>query len=214
MQGVRRYEAETKTFSKYAYFTRMKYGPVYILGAAVGNSSKTKASDIIKLYASVDEEIAAKENTSCCLKYDGSSGPVYHRQPVIAKNDLKRPTKLSPFHYSCLNAKPGIIPNGVALTFSPFTCGEEHVVYRKPFVSVSEPGNKLAICTKAAYGSISAEMIIEWMETYKYLGVDKVITYFLKDLNHNARKVLEYYASTGILDLYYFEPAAAGMRQV
>ena len=79
----------------------------------------------------------------------------------------------------------------------------------KPFQTLKTPG-QIAIGTKTAFGSINSEQIIEWMETYKYIGVDKVVSYYMKILNADALKVLKYYESTGYLDLTFYEPAAEG----
>ena len=102
-----------------------------------------------------------------------------------------------------------IIPLGAAVTVANYTCSESHVSYVGPFFPLKEP-NKIALGTKTAYANIDAEMIIEWMETYKYLGVDKVLTYYMESINSDAFDVLQYYASTGILDLFYYEPANEG----
>ena len=45
------------------------------------------------------------------------------------------------------------------------------------------------------------------METYRYLGVDKIVTYKHKGLNTATAKVLDHYASTGFLDLFLYEHA-------
>ena len=46
-----------------------------------------------------------------------------------------------------------------------------------PYFPLREATEKVAIGTKTSYGNISAELIIEWMEAWKYIGVDKVPTY-------------------------------------
>lgn len=186
----------------------MKFGPVYVFGATMGNSSELASWDLVKVYASVNK-IFSKSNVSCCLQYYNGK----RIQPILYYTRPNPETELTTYHYTCLNPKPGTIPLGVALTLDIFTCEEDHVVYRKPMAPREEAGTRLALCTKAAYGNRSAELIIEWMEAYKFLGVDKVVGYYLKDLNADARKVLVYYASTGLLDLYYFEPAEPGNQQ-
>ena len=197
-------------YYKNSSFTRMKFGPVYIFGTTLANSTDYTQWDLVKVYAYVDERIL-KKSTDCCLKYKNGSDSEYYQQPI---QSMERPvgmTILSTYHYTCANRRPGVIPDGIAITFKNYTCSEEHVTYRKPFLPLREPVKKLALCTKLWHGPRGAEMIIEWMETYIYLGVDKVISYFLNNLNSKAKQVLQYYASTGILDLYLFEPTATGM---
>ena len=195
-------------FIKHNYFTKMKYGPMYIFGVTIGNSTSSAHWDIIKIRASMGLIYAKERHFICCLKYIDKR--YYIRQPVTAFNKRHKHEPLSASHFTCKNPRPGVVPDGVALSLNNQTCSDEHVTYRKPEAPQREPGVKLAICTKLAYGTRNAEMLIEFMEVYKYLGVDKFVTYFLEDLNKDARKVLEYYASTGILDLYYFQPAAEG----
>ena len=189
----------------------MKFGAVYVLGVAVGNSSKTARWDTLKVYASVYKDTPTT-GLCCCVKYRevNGSGYGYIKQPILTAAKPNPPSELTSFHYTCSNPRPGIIPDGIAVTVGHYTCGEEHVVYRKPYLPLRESKTKFALCSKMAYGNRSAEMILEWLETYKYLGVDKIVAYFLKDLNWEARRVLEYYASTGFVDLYLYKPAADG----
>ena len=74
---------------------------------------------------------------------------------------------------------------------------------------MKEP-EKIVIGSKLAYGNISAELIIEWVEAMKYIGVDKIVTYYLRSLNTDALNVLRYYASEGVVELYFHEPANEG----
>ena len=61
-----------------------------------------------------------------------------------------------------------------------------------------------------AYGNISAQLIIEWVEAMRYIGVDKIVTYFHKSLNSDALNVLRHYAAEGFVDLSLYEPAKEG----
>ena len=199
-------------------YTKMKFGDLYILGAAGGNTSDNVAWDIFKVYGTLNMSLCKQDDIRCCLKYS---------VPLNKSNIVKyRPVKdhmfmqymhviesiLRGFHFTCPNKRhaSGTVPVGIGLTIRGLSCTDRHVTYVKPYFPLKETGNKLAIGTKMAFGNVSAEWIIEWMETYKKLGVDKVLTYVLKEINQEALKVLEYYSSTDILDLYYHEPAASG----
>ena len=104
----------------------------------------------------------------------------------------------------------GLIPIGLALTlFSNITCSENHVTFVQPYFPFKEPA-KIVIGSKFAYGNVSAELIIEWIEAMKYIGVDKIVTYYLRTLNADALNVLQHYASEGIVDLYFHELANEG----
>ena len=104
--------------------------------------------------------------------------------------------------------RSGYIPVGLAVTING-TCSENHVTYVQPYFPVKEP-EKIVICSKLTYGNVSAELMIEWIESMKYIGVDKIVAYYMRGLNRDALNVLYHYASDGILDLFFYEPANEG----
>ena len=199
--------------TKVASFTKLNYGPIYVLGVAAGNSSDKVAWDIFKIYASI-ELLKLKNRTKfkCCFMYDLSNGTQFVETAPKYTRRHKFPCAVIAHHFTCPNKwhEAGILPNGVSLVINEMSCEQQKVNYISPFYPKREPGTKLAIGTKMAFGSIDAELIIEWMETYIYLGVDKVVTYYIQNINRRALKVLQYYESTGILDLYQFVPADSG----
>ena len=201
---------------KVSRFTRMKFGEVYILGIVGGNSSENATWDIFKIYAAVGRTILKHDKLSCCFKYKRNNVTDYLNQPIINTHHPVPQGDLTATHYTCNNPniELKVIPDGVGLTTSKHTCDEIFVTYLRPYLPLREPGITLALSSKAAYGNISAEMIIEWMETYKYLGVDKIVTHYLWTINKHALNVLKYYSSTGILDLYAHEPANSGSQVV
>ena len=93
------------------------------------------------------------------------------------------------------------------------SCSENHVTYVEPYFPLKEP-NKVVVSSKFAFGNVSAELIIEWVEAMKYIGVDKIVTYYLRTLNAAARKVLNHYSSKGILDLHFHELASEGKQHL
>ena len=194
-------------------FTPMKFGPAYVLSSAVTNSSFRSRLDVIHVYASMYDAVLRYTNVSCCLKFKGETTFDYIKVPVTVISSPLKKQPLSSYFYECQSAKPGTIPYGVGITVDELDCSEDdHVTYIHPMVPQKQgSGVTMALCNKGAFGSVSPELIIEWMETYKYLGVDKVSTYFLEELNEAAKKVLYYYSSIGFVDLYKFIPAMEGM---
>ena len=192
--------------------TPMKFGPAFVLSSAVINSSSWSSFDVIHVYTSMYDAVLRYTNVSCCLKFKGKSTFEYFKVPVkVSKSPLKKQT-ISTYFYACPSTKPGVIPYGVGITVDALSCSEEdHVTYIQPMVPQKQAGVTMALCNKVAYGNLSAELIIEWMETYRYLGVDKVVSYFLDELNHYAQKVLFYYSSIGFVDLYKVQFAMDGM---
>ncbi|KAL4220649.1 hypothetical protein ACF0H5_021045 [Mactra antiquata] len=78
----------------------------------------------------------------------------------------------------------------------------------KKFVAIEflkkQPKDSLAVCSKIAYGQLSAQRLIEWLEIQKLVGVDKVLTYYY-NLNSEAMKVLLHYYKEGFVDLRPFD---------
>ena len=104
----------------------------------------------------------------------------------------------------------GQVPVGLAVTLRNIRrCSKSHVEYVPPHFPAKEPG-QIVIGSKLAYGNIDAEQIIEWVEAMRYIGVDKIVTYYLRSLNTDALNVLCHYASEGFVDLSSHEPANEG----
>ena len=196
-----------------SFYTKMNYGPVFILGAAAGNSSWQGDWDIVKIYGIVNMKDFRHVKFRCCLKYRSRSdkNATFKVDPMNVVKFWKTAI-LRAHHFTCPNIKhkDGTLPVGVGLTKDKLSCEDSNVNYIKPFTPLKEPDITLAIGTKLAFGNISAEMIIEWMEMYKFLGVDKVVTYYVDEINKRALQVLRYYASTKFLDLYHHKAADSG----
>ena len=193
-------------------FTNMKFGPIKILGVVGGNSSSASVWDIYKVYAQIN--ITHFNNTiyRCCMKYKSHTLAVDDSRTNITYMYAEYKELFGLFHFVCSNKhnELGVRPVGVAITASGGTCSEEDVVFIEPYHPLRQPGSKLVIGAKLAYANISAMSIVEWMESNKYLGVDKIVAYYLSNLNKDALKVLNYYATTGFIDLYLFKPPWAG----
>ena len=190
----------------------MNFGPIYILGAAGGNTSDDVGWDIFKVYASVDVKAIPALNISCCLMYRYGRKLRYFKVSSLNTKIHRANSRLRTIHITCRNVKYAkeIVPEGIGLTTVNSTCSKTHVRYVEPFFPLQEHNSKLALCTQVAFGNLSAELITEWLETYKYLGVDKVITYYINNLNNKALNVLDYYSKSGVLDLYPYAAAASG----
>ena len=192
-------------------FVKMGFGTIYIFGVVSGNTSEEKVWDIFKVYGSLEDKKYRKSNMSCCFLYRIQNQTYVKRVDHIVKQFFQVAAPISTFYMACPNVLHSykIVPIGVAITVENGSCSGDNVTYVQPYFPLKHP-NKIAIGTKTSFANISAELIVEWMEAYKYLGVDKVVTYYISSINADALKVLRYYASTGLLDLSYYEPAAEG----
>ena len=193
-------------------FHKASYGPLFILNVAAGNKSVDAKWDVFKVYGVIDMKRYPnyERNLKCCFLFNSDGDQEVIEIRPIAKEHFWNMAILRTFHVTCPNPRIGAVPDGVSIDILQIPCRSGIHSYITPFYPQRQPGTTIALGTKIAYGNISPELIIEWMETYKFLGVDKVVTYYVQDLNPSALQVLQYYAVEGSLDLYLFEPAASG----
>ena len=163
-------------------FVEMKYGPMYIFGAAAGNSSRYATWDIIKIYGGVDKSWHYKSHFHfrCCLAYNDHGSLTFKKVFPSKTRGFIVSSAIWSVHVTCFNTRheEKMVPIGAALTVTGYNCSRDHVRYVSPYFPLREATEKkVAIGTKTSYGNISAELIIEWMEAWKYIGVDKVPTF-------------------------------------
>ena len=154
-------------------------------------------------------------NFTCCLKFRTQTGLKTIRANVVNKWIFWARAKFRVFHIACKNLRfHHKFPETISISPSSNICDNKSSSYVKIQWPLRKPGIKLAIGSQIAYGNISAANIIDWMETYRYLGVDKVVAYYYKLTNKEALKVLLYYHANGFVDLYRYEPAGQGESSI
>ena len=160
-------------------FVEMKYGPVYIFGAVAGNSSRYATWDIIKIYGGVDNSWYNKSHFRCCLAYSDQGNLTFKKVFPSKTRGFIVSSAIWSVQVTCFNTRheEKLVPIGAALTVNGYNCSRNHVRYVSPYFPLREATEKVAIGTKTSYGNISAELIIEWMESWRYIGVDKVLTF-------------------------------------
>ena len=191
----------------------MRFGPVYLFGAAAGNSTNTSQWDIIRVYGVYDIKSAKflQQDLTCCLQFRTRTGLKTVRTNIKNKWIYWAKAKLRVFHLTCKNLHlANQFPETISIGPSLLLCDNNTSSYVKVLTPLKETGTKLAIGSQIAYGNISAGHLIDWMETYRHLGVDKVVAYYYKLTNEKAFKVLLYYHNNGFVDLYRYEPAGDG----
>ena len=198
-------------------FTKMKFGHLFVFGAVTGNHSKAQTINIVKIYGSLEKKTFGKSPLYCCFKFDNS----VKRVTPIVKRLFQVPAGMWSFYLACpilidsdeasatMSSTENKVPTNVAVTVDDYGCDEDDVTYVQPYRPWKMPG-KIAIGSKTSFGTIDPELIIEWMEAYKYIGVDKVVTYIVRTINADALNVLKYYESTGFLDLSFYDLAGEG----
>ena len=93
---------------------------------------------------------------------------------------------------------------GVSLQYRRSSCPSQRELYVKPVQSMKPPEGSLALCGKIFYGNIDPKLVIDWVEYYRELKVDKIIIYKY-NLTKKAEAVIDYYASTGYIQTGRFD---------
>ena len=190
--------------------TTMRFGPVYVFGAVGRNTTNNTVWDIVNVYGSLKKSFLmtfSKHTVVCCMLYKGDSdkqSTMNVQQEVLQiMFHFAKPT-ITTFHIVCPNVHHSIggAPFTVSLSSKSLGCDKTKDKYVQVEFPNRETGLKVAIGTQIAYKNINAELIIEWMETYKRLQVDKVVSYYHRSVNKDALMALIYYHNTGFLDLY------------
>ena len=187
----------------------MRFGPVYVFGVVGRNTTNHTAWDVVNVYGSLKKSFYksfTNHSVVCCLQYgnrsDRQSTQVVQRKVLQINFHFIKPT-ITSFHIVCPNIHHSVggVPFSVALSRRGLGCDKNIDEYVKTEFPKREPGFKIAVGTQIAYKDINAELIIEWMETYRYLQVDKVVSYYHRSVNKDALKALTYYHNTGFVDL-------------
>ena len=184
---------------------KMWFGPVHVLGAVARNTTDSPAWDVINVYGSFEKSfISSFVKSICCMMYENQGNINFIHQKASHTQFLATKPNVRTFRMVCPNTQysVGIVPIAVHLSQEGLGCDKNRDRYVKVEFPFLEPGFKIAIGTQIAYKNISAELIIEWMETYKFLHVDKVVSYYHRSINQDALNALKYYHHTGFVDLY------------
>ena len=131
--GVRSTRRQIRTRN----FTQMSFGPVYIFGAALGNSSNDKTLDLIKIYAMLNAHAYNRAVIKCCLMYKHNNKiQVFERSPSFTEKHYAKVDIMS-FHVTCSNARhPYKRPYAVGLTVNEIPCRTDMSSYVKPALAL------------------------------------------------------------------------------
>lgn len=146
---------------------------------------------------------------SCCYLYDnGKIG-----RGLVIRKSIFLNNSLTAVQVLC-KTKDNDRPIGVTLAYDHDFCNSDVNSY----VKIKDPKPCLltfcfAICAKIAYGYANPELIVEWMEYNKYMGVSYVVT-FTYNLTADAMGVLKFYEKQGFVEVMQFDYPAKGKSYV
>ena len=86
-------------------YTRMKYGPVFILGAVGSNTSDNTTWDHFRVYGLLDKTVYEEEKIQCCLMYKDKDDIITLQTEAISENRFSVPADLWRYHVGCPNVK-------------------------------------------------------------------------------------------------------------
>ena len=159
-----------------------------------------------------EEQVYRDRNMFCCFL---SQGGWIHKTPVTRKSMFLN-NSLTAVQVFCETGKNAQLKNstrpvGVMLTYAIDNCPMDisnyaTVQYTRPcLLEVC-----IAICAKIAYGYVNPEMVVEWMEYYKYMGVNHVVV-FTFNLTADALTVLKFYEKQDFVEVLPFDFPAKGI---
>ena len=158
-----------------------------------------------------EEQVYRDRNLFCCYL---SQGGRIHKTPVARKSMFLNHS-LTAVQVFCedeeiAQLKINTRPVGVTLTYDIDICPMDISNYatvqytRRCLLEVC-----IAICAKIAYGYVNPEMIVEWMEYHRHMGVNHVVV-FTFNLTTDALTVLQFYEEQGFVEVLPFDFPAKG----
>lgn len=140
------------------------------------------------------------------------------QQQIVLRTGLKRINGQYLYQYDIVcpalfhnNQKP----THLSISFDPCSVSMKLPV----FYPSSNPQRTFAVCVPAIYGRISnieALHTIEWIELYRYFGVEKFFFYSAPDIDFvpPLDRVFEYYTKLGVVNITNMPPAVSDFEGV
>ncbi|CAG5128830.1 unnamed protein product [Candidula unifasciata] len=96
------------------------------------------------------------------------------------------------------------------VSFAPRTCQEDLSLPLTVVYPVRRSW-EFAVCTKVAYARLEPVRLVEWFEYMRLIGASKIVT-FHNNLHSDSRRVFDFYAATGFLELIEYRPQTQKSR--
>ncbi|KAL4233243.1 hypothetical protein ACF0H5_007927 [Mactra antiquata] len=144
----------------------------------------------------------------CCVWWQTNRISSYYKPSSLY---WKRSGNLPATQYTCPIKGPLINVLGVKLEFGRSKCPRDRTLYQKVEIPLQHANESIGLCSKIVYGNIDAKLLVDWMEFYREMNVDKVFM-FTYNLTRQVETILDYYSSIGFLErrLYDYPWKAAG----
>lgn len=142
----------------------------------------------------------SKMETKCCVLWNSDKYSKYKSPDKI----YWKKSRLQAAQFTCPIKGPLIDVKGVTLEFNGKQCPTEEGVYIKPYLPKVQMNKSFAICVIIVYGIVDMRLLVDWLEFYREMKVDKVFMYTY-NLADNIEKIINHYVSIGFLDRRQFD---------
>lgn len=138
----------------------------------------------------------------CCISWNSSRISQYLRPRRIT---LGQRIIFSAAQFSCPTHGGSLIHiKGVALVSAKKDCPTNASEYIKPFIpNVQVKTHSFAICLKILYGNVDNKLLIDWIEYYREMEVDKIVM-FLYNISTHTQHIVTHYTQIGIVEARTF----------
>ena len=167
------------------------------------NSGSTKGLvNFISLTGWMHESLLQEEMQCCLLLKNQSVVSYMNERRMIWYQVRKQPLFATKSYCQIPRELQAEKPVGASLSLNPYGCNLR-IFMKIQYPEIRKRGS-LGFCAKIAYGTLSPNRLIEWLELHRFVGVDKVMIYYY-NLNTEAMSVLRQYVEEGFVGLQPFD---------
>ncbi|KAL4216696.1 hypothetical protein ACF0H5_024419 [Mactra antiquata] len=176
--------------------TETKKLMIYMLSGIGQNFSELDGYEAeVKLSGWIAQERMYTKIKCCILKNSGDLIE-YHEPPIVQGRQFA----LSESLVTCPIKSRLQDINGVVLQLNRGECPASKKLYIKVTAPIKPRNNEsFAICLKILYGHVDVRLLVEWLEYYRLIGVDKIFMHIF-DLSQEVWDVLRQYTKVGFVE--------------
>ncbi|XP_037933200.1 uncharacterized protein LOC119668933 [Teleopsis dalmanni] len=215
-----RFKSWNKTCAPYPTLFNIKFRNVYyqdfenknvsfaLYGAYYDNRTDVSGAPLIRVLSMVNQIDEKFPKSYCQLWYENKTQPVII--PIVEYKTIwykkwgNSARSVYPYLLSCIIPEENMNDIPITVSLVKEECDRATNNLKISYELPEKPKTKsgFAVCVKALmypFEDLSAR-IVEWLELLRLLGADKIIMYKYKT-HKNVTKVLDYYQSTGFIDV-------------
>ncbi|KAK7482528.1 hypothetical protein BaRGS_00026239, partial [Batillaria attramentaria] len=142
---------------------------------------------------------SSNQSFVCCLGNTVNAGNMIEAEAKLLHFDDRFPSEMHLVLSACTLSNTSSALDLRYVAFAEKSCDVN--MTRGLDITLPKDGtNKIGICAKMAYGDLDPELLVEWFEFAKLVGVD-VVQVFYHIVSERAMDVFRYYENTGFVVL-------------